>query len=390
MTTMQRISATSEVRAVNADSLTIDIIASTSALDSYNTKIEQSGWVLDQFRKNPVICFQHDSGGGFFGAGANKGLPVAKALPETVRIEGDKLLMRIQFMAQDVDAFSYKIFRMIQAGFLSGISVGFDPLEWKDEESEPHGRVRIFTKCRLMEVSVVTIPANDEAMVVRSRERNREDEVEQWRTLATEIESEAEVRAKRQPQTVDDVLLLLDDCPAKELIVKHRNYFDDKQKVNKASSRFLKKFYKSRSEEIPEDEKQAWEKAEGLIEAPAETKPEERPEEVKPVPVEAPAETVEAPAEVQAEETPAEQAPEEPSTPTPEEAPRDAQEAPEPGRKATVLIPLSALSSLRRSIKDTCVQAAVEASRQGMPVKELSGVIDAVGQQFQGALSTHP
>lgn len=370
MNTLQRVSATSEVRAVNAESLTVDIVASTSALDSYNTRIDQSGWVLDQFKKNPVICFQHDSGGGFFGSGVNKGLPVAKALPETVRIEGNKLLMRIQFMTAEVDEFSYKVFRMVQAGFLSGISVGFDPLEWKDEESEKEGRVRIFTKCRLMEVSVVTIPANDEAMVVRARELNREAQVDQFRELAVEIEAEVRKKSRRTAETVEDVLTMFDDCPAKELIVKHRDYFDNKQPANKASTRFLKKFYKARNEDIPQDEVGAWERAEELLETV--TEPEAKPEE------QVEAKTEEKTAETAKEETAVVKEEPTPSTPT-------APEAPEPARKAFVL-PLSAFASLHRSIKQTCVEAAVEASRKGIPTRELSGVIDAVGHQFQGAL----
>lgn len=377
MKTLQRAQGTSQVRAVNAEDLTVDIVASTFALDSYNTRIDPNGWVLDGFRKNPVICYQHDAGGGFFGPGANRGLPVAKALPSTVRVEGEKLVMKIQFMPAEVDEFSYKIFQMVRDGFLTGVSVGFDPMEWKDEETEGDGRVRIFTKQRLVETSIVTVPANDEAMVVRCRDLGRESELEQFRTLASEIASEYQRRSVETPEQA-----------------KHRSYFETKQPVNKLAGNVLEKLAKQHGIDLSGlEEKDAWTRIAAAVEETTEETVEEGVEE-------------ETPEEVTAEETPIEETPIEETTEETEEAVETsteggdvpppetpstppAPEAPEPGRKASVQIPLNELPRLLRNVRQTCVEAAVEASRRGVPTRELPGVIDAVGAQLYASLA-HP
>src|SRR3954468_23192214 len=77
-----------QLRGVNADQRTVDIVASDFSLDSYNTRIDPAGWELEQFKKNPVICLQHDS---------YSGLPVAAAIPESVRVESGKLVMTPRF-----------------------------------------------------------------------------------------------------------------------------------------------------------------------------------------------------------------------------------------------------------------------------------------------------
>lgn len=79
----------------NAASL---IVASTFDLDSYGTRIDPAGWDLETVKSNPVIPLQHDDRGY---TGSN-GLPVSNAIPETVRVENGKLLMRLRLTASGV------------------------------------------------------------------------------------------------------------------------------------------------------------------------------------------------------------------------------------------------------------------------------------------------
>src|SRR5436190_18739738 len=88
MTTQSRSFQPTQLRGVNRDARTVDIVASDFSIDSYGTRIDPAGWDLEQFKKNPVICLQHDS---------YSRLPVATAIPETVRVENGKLLMTVQF-----------------------------------------------------------------------------------------------------------------------------------------------------------------------------------------------------------------------------------------------------------------------------------------------------
>lgn len=327
-----------QLRGVNRDQRTVDIVASDFSLDSYNTRIDPAGWDLEQFKKNPVICLQHDS---------YCGLPIAQALPETVRVENGKLIMTVQFPPAGTTDDADESFNLIAAGVLRGVSVGFDVDESEVvEEGGADGfkqHVTIYRKQRLMEVSFVTIPSNDNGMVVRARELNADLEVIRKQTV------ELEATLKNKP------------AHSAEDIEKWRCYFENKQPTNKAATGVLKRFFETRGEKQPDDEISAWKRMAELIEPPP------------------PAPIVEGP-----KETPA-VAPEEVIPPPPNPP---APEAPEPARKASVQIPLSALTELPSKLARAYVEAAVEALRQGIPVKDAVGLID--GLNLTVTTSLHP
>src|SRR4051794_37371349 len=141
MTTLTRHFQPTQLRGVDRDAHTVDIVASDFSLDSYGTRIDPNGWDLAQFRKNPVICLQHDS---------FSRLPVAAAIPETIRVENGKLVMTVQFPPLGTSDDADEAFGLIAAGILRGVSVGFDPQEWEDAiEKLPDGqemRVRVYKK----------------------------------------------------------------------------------------------------------------------------------------------------------------------------------------------------------------------------------------------------
>ena len=97
-------------------------------------------------------------------------------------------------------------------------------------------------------------------------------------------------------------------------------------------------------------------------------------------------EAMEEAAEVKPEEIiePVEEKKEEPTPPSTIQPP---EEAPPAARIAYVQIPLTALPALQRSVLETCVEAAVKASQQGIPQSEWDGLIDATGKRFQEAIS---
>src|SRR4051812_41147290 len=108
--------APNETRSVNRDDRTVDIVASTFDIDSYGTRIDQNGWDLEAFRKNPVICLQHDDRG----YTASNGLPVANAIPETIRIENQRLTMRIRFPEKGKFPLADQVFDLVADGFMRG------------------------------------------------------------------------------------------------------------------------------------------------------------------------------------------------------------------------------------------------------------------------------
>src|SRR5207244_128126 len=109
------------VRKVNRDKRTISIVASDFSRDSYNTRIDPKGWDLNQFRKNPVILASHD----------DRSFPVANAIPETIRVQNDELLMDIRFPDQGKHREADIAYELYADGFMRGVSVGFVPTTWE-------------------------------------------------------------------------------------------------------------------------------------------------------------------------------------------------------------------------------------------------------------------
>lgn len=187
-----------QVRAVDESKLTVDIIASTPSEDSYGTVIDPDSWDLEQFKRNPVITWAHDDRGNT----ASAGLPIANAIPETVKVVGGKLKMRLRFTPEDVNPFGYRVFRMIKEGFIHGTSVGFDPKasEWRIDKNGK--KVEHYTNSKLLEVAVVTIPSNDDALIEsRAHKMSKESRVGEFKKMAREIEEAATKLTTYDPVT---------------------------------------------------------------------------------------------------------------------------------------------------------------------------------------------
>lgn len=373
MTTALRSFQPTQLRGVNRDLRTVDIVASDFSLDSYGTRIDPNGWDLEQFKKNPVICLQHDS---------YRALPVASALPESIRVENGKLLMTVQFPPQGTSQDADESFNLIAAGVLRGVSVGFNPEEYEDVEEQEGGykkAVRIYKKQRLMEVSFVTIPSNDNGLVVRARELNADEA--QIRATTEKLEGSL---AKEEAFTLRigerQIRLCVwqgDMTPFLQEFDKVVGYFERKKPANKASTAVLKKFFELKGEKQPDDEVAAWNRMEELIEPSVDTV---TPETVTvTVPVEP------APVEQKVEETPPAppQKIEEETTPQPVSAPA----APEPERTASVHVPIDFLQSLPESMTRALVDVGVAALQRGLPLQDALALIDGSQKAVSTSLS---
>jgi HK97 family phage prohead protease len=366
-----RQSQTAQLRAVNRDQRTVDIIASTFDIDSYGTRIDQNGWDLDSFITNPVICLQHDDRGY---TGSN-GLPVANAIPETVRIENGKLVMRIRFPSEGTFPLADTVFNLIAEGFLRGVSVGFMPVEYEDTtEVATDGSqttVRVYKKQELMEVSLVTIPSNDKALVLKSKSLDKDLAVVRRMTEQLEHQlQETEKTEEREIGTVKVTIRVTDLEAFTEIekeIEKHRGYFERKQEANRESTKVLEKFFKRiLKEDQPAEEAKAWLRMGEAIEAMEETKTEEIKQE----------ETKE---EVKQAEIAVE--PIKPLSESSAEAPQT--EAVPPQRS----IPLSVLRGLPKALIDASISEAAKASLRGMPANDLPSVVDELGEKMFQSLS---
>lgn len=137
--------------------LICDFVISNGNIDRDFDTINPDGWSLENYRKNPVVLWDHEW----------DDPPVAKSLEE--RIENGQLIGRAQFVSREIYDFGYMIGQMYKNGFLNAVSCGFRATEWKyvEDESRPWGID--FLSQELWEYSCCTIPSNPDATLVKAK-----------------------------------------------------------------------------------------------------------------------------------------------------------------------------------------------------------------------------
>lgn len=133
-------------------------IISSNAVDRDGDTIKQSGWELENYLKNPVVLWAHDS----------RSPPVAKA--SDIEIRGNKrLVANAEFVPREISPFADMVYQMYREKFLSATSVGFIPLEMEESRDEDRGDGFFMPfdikRQELLEFSAVPVPSNPEALV---------------------------------------------------------------------------------------------------------------------------------------------------------------------------------------------------------------------------------
>jgi HK97 family phage prohead protease len=130
----------------------MDFIGSDNTVDRYNEVIDQSGWQLENFRANPVIPDCHDYSS------------IAKILgrAQSVSVANNQLCNRVEFCTEN--PLGNLACKMARGGFIKSQSVGFIPLEWTNGKAKDQPD-RTYTKCELLEISLVVVPANPGATI---------------------------------------------------------------------------------------------------------------------------------------------------------------------------------------------------------------------------------
>lgn len=142
------------IRSLDKEKRTIDVVASTEAVDAHGTVIVQD-WNLDRFNANPVILWAHNATLGM------DELPVGKAL--RCEVVNGQLEATIQFAGAEVNPRAEQVWQAYSQEFLRAVSVGFNPGSYRWEERE--GReVLVFFDNELLEISCVPIGSNPDAL----------------------------------------------------------------------------------------------------------------------------------------------------------------------------------------------------------------------------------
>ena len=135
-------------------------VASTDTPDRYSDIVDQATWKLENYRANPVVQVDHDY---------RVEATVARG---SVATDSGALTLEIDAWAETARAQDVRA--LVEAGIVNAVSVGFRPgrmiprSQMPKEDPRYGDRGYIMYDCELLEVSIVAIPANPEALAARS------------------------------------------------------------------------------------------------------------------------------------------------------------------------------------------------------------------------------
>lgn len=136
-----------------------EVVISNSKVNSYGFRVLTEGIDTTQYARNPILLWMHNRA---FRGTTDEVLPLGRI--EDLRIDGDNLIGTPVF--DEADEFARKIKAKWDAGILKMVSAGLEVVELSDEKTLLlPGQTRMtVTKSKLVEVSVVDIGANDDAI----------------------------------------------------------------------------------------------------------------------------------------------------------------------------------------------------------------------------------
>lgn len=130
----------------------IRVICSSENVDMMGDVVVQAGADLSVFKNNPIVLFSHNP-------------EHAIGTASNVHIEDGCLVAEIEFAPEGLSKKADEICALVKAGILKSVSIGFDPIEAEPlNPSRPRGPQK-YLKWTLCEISVVAIPANNDAIV---------------------------------------------------------------------------------------------------------------------------------------------------------------------------------------------------------------------------------
>lgn len=186
----------------SGESRKVTFVASDGTRDTAGTVLNQDGWDLERFNNNGIIGYQHKVYGSYDGTD-NPDNVIGKG---HAYLEDGKLMVDVEFEPKEINELAEKVYQKILFGSLKAVSVGFLPLgkgKWGKEEEALDGSnpTYYFEGQELLEVSVVNIPANPNAL-----KKAIDAEADEMAELRKEEEArlEEERRQAGDPDPVDE------------------------------------------------------------------------------------------------------------------------------------------------------------------------------------------
>lgn len=129
-------------------------VASDESTDRMGDVIRVSGWELANYKRNPIVLFQHKSDS-----------PVG--FSTKVWIEGKALMAQIKLAAEGTSPFIDTLRKLLSQQIIKAVSVGFAPTKQPNYIRDKTNDQVIgleFVGQELLEISLVSVPANANAL----------------------------------------------------------------------------------------------------------------------------------------------------------------------------------------------------------------------------------
>lgn len=159
------------LKAVDEKQHIIEGVFSTGSVDRHGEAVVQNGWDLSNYKTNPVVLWAHQ----------NHEFPIAQMTEIGMDAQGN-LAGKMKFAVEEYET-AATAYRLMVGKYLRAFSVGFSNNRYEVQQGED---VVNLTENELLEVSVVNVPANAEALSkakadgidVSSLEENEEEDTE--------------------------------------------------------------------------------------------------------------------------------------------------------------------------------------------------------------------
>ena len=153
-------------------------VVSTPEVDRYGTIIVPSGIDYQAYLNNPIVLAQHDS----------DQWPIGRCLGFAMNGENLEATIQIECITEE----GKKLNKLINAGFVKAVSVGIIPKEYEEQTIDGQ-KVTVYTQSELVEFSVVSVPANRQALLKKSIKTLLQESINKYkkekRMLTPEIEA---------------------------------------------------------------------------------------------------------------------------------------------------------------------------------------------------------
>jgi len=141
-------------------------VVSTPEVDRYGTIIVPSGIDYTAYLANPIVLAQHDS----------DQWPIGRCLGFAMNGENLEATIQVECVTEE----GKKLTKLINAGFVKAVSVGIIPTEY-EEQTIDGKKVTVYTKSELVEFSVVSVPANRQALIKKSLKTLIQDSIQKYK-----------------------------------------------------------------------------------------------------------------------------------------------------------------------------------------------------------------